>query len=58
MENQLELDEASPFSDAFCSSYQLPKEEVDDGMIVKDLRLLMIEYVSNDEYYFVLRSKL
>lgn len=30
MENQLELDEP-PFSVAFCSSYQLPKEEL--GMV-------------------------
>ena len=61
MENQLELDEASPFSDAFCSSYQLPKEDVDDGMVVTDLRLLMIELVSNEYYgttfFFFLRSK-
>jgi len=55
MENQLELDEASPFSDAFCSSYQLPKEDVDDGIVVTDLRLLMIELVSN-EYYGLVSS--
>ena len=33
MENQLS-DEESPLSAAFCSSYQLPKEDLEDGMVV------------------------
>ena len=42
MESQLEFDEPSPFSAAFCSSYQLPKEDLEDGMVA--VLFLMLYY--------------